>query len=268
MKKIVVFLMITGLTSLFAFGQRKEVRSVSGFAGIDASSMFNITVTKGSTESLNIEADDAVMQYVRSEVRNGVLHLYLDTGTDRITMNIKTLKASVVMRDLESVSLSGASSLTAKDLFTPATFTGKCSGASNMMVNINTGRLEIGASGACKIQIKANVTGDADLNISGTSKIQGELKANNVKFGSSGLSSVDLTGSATDIKIDISGTVKINAVDFIVKTAVVNSTGAGNVRINVTNTLIVNSSGVSSINYKGSPTITANISGAAKVKKL
>ena len=268
MKKVVVFLMIAGLTSLYVSGQRREVRQVSGFTGIDASSVFNITVTKGSAESLTIETDESVMQYVRSEVRNGVLHLYLDTGAGRATRNIRTLKASIVMRDLESVSLSGSTSLTANDLFTPATFTGKCSGASNLTVNINARKLEIGASGSSKIHMKANVTGDADMNLSGTSRVRGEVKANIVKFNSSGVSAVDLTGSATDVKMDVSGTAKINAVDFIVKTAAVNSAGTGNVRINVTDALTVNSSGVSSISYKGSPSITSNISGAARVQKL
>ena len=185
MKRVLLFLMIAGLTTMNGFSQKKENRPVSGFTGIDASSVFNITVTKGSTESLSIEADDNVIQYVRSEVRNGVLHLYLDNRNK--LNNTKTLRASIVMKNLDKVTLSGACKLTANDLFTPEKFKGDCSGASSMEVNVNTGYLSIETSGACNVGIKANVTGDTNLDLSGASKIQGKLKAANVKFNSSGV---------------------------------------------------------------------------------
>ena len=74
---------------------------MSGFTGINASSMFDITVSKGSAESLTIEADNDVLQYVRSEVKNGVLNLYVD-GNNRVR-NIKVLKANIVMKNLDKV---------------------------------------------------------------------------------------------------------------------------------------------------------------------
>ena len=268
MKRVAVFLVIAGLTSMFASGQRKETRAVSGFTGIDASSVFNITVSKGNTESLIIEADNEVMQYVRSEVRNGVLRLYLEKDAEKKVKNIKTLNASVVMKNLEKVSLSGVSKLTANDLFTPDSFNSDCSGVSNMTINVNTGQLKIDVSGASKIQVNANVTGDVWFDASGTSKLQGKLNANDVTLDSSGASSVDLTGSAKDIKIDTSGTSKIKAEGFTVKTAVVNSSGTSNVTIHVTDALNVNASGVSSVNYKGSPAITFNTSRTSQVKKI
>ena len=266
MKKVLFFVMCAGLTSMIAFGQKKETRTVSGFTGIDASSVFDITVSRGSAESLVIEADDAIMPQVRSEVRNGVLRLYLDD--EKKVKNVKTLKATVVMKNLEKVSLSGACKFTANDLFTPDRFKGDCSGASNLTLHVNTGELNIEASGACKIQIKANVTGNAKLDVSGTSKIQGELKAANVKFDSSGVSSVDLTGSATDFKINVSGTANVKTGDFSVKTATVESSGTSKVTLNVSDALNVNSSGASTIEYKGSPSIQANTGGASKIRKI
>ena len=267
MKRVLLFLVITGLTTMVAFGQKKETRSVSGFTGIDASSVFDITVTKGNTESLTIEADNEVMPYVRSEVRNGVLNLYIDNSNNNMR-NVKILKASVVMKNLDKVILSGACKLTADDLFTPDKFKGDCSGASKMSINVNTGQLSIDASGASKIQIKASVTGNTDLDVSGASKIQGELKATRVKFDSSGASSIELTGTAESIDIDTSGTANIMAKDFSVKTANIESSGISKVTVNVSDALKVNSSGVSSVNYKGSPAIDASNSKTAKIKKI
>lgn len=266
MKRVIIMLAIAGATTMFAFGQKKETRTVSDFSGIVASNVFEITVTKGSTESLIIEADDAVMPQVRSEVRNGVLNLYLDN--EKSIRNIKVLKANVVMRNLDKLSLSGASKLTSNDLFTPERFKADCSGVSNLTINVNTGELSITASGACKIQLKANVTGDAKFDVSGTSKVQSELKAANVKFNSSGVSSVDLSGSAKDFKIDVSGTSKVQADNFVVKTATIKSSGTSKITVNVTETMNINSSGTSTIEYKGSPAINANTGGASKIRKF
>ena len=266
MKRVSLFLAVAGLTTMLVSGQKKETRQVSGFTGINASSAFDITVTKGNAESLVVEADDEVMPYVRSEVRNGVLHLYLDN--DKKVKNIKTMKASVVMKNLDKVSLSGASKLTANDLFTSDSFKGDCSGATHMTVHLNTGKLNIDASGASKIQLKANVSGHANLDVSGASKIQWELKAEKVQLDASGVSLVELNGSATDFKVDVSGTSKVAAGDFKVKTATVESSGTSKITVNVADALKVEASGASSIEYQGSPTIEAKTGGASKVRKI
>jgi cytoskeletal protein RodZ len=266
MKRVFLFLLIVGLPAMLAFSQKRETRSVPGFTGIDASSVFDITVTTGNTESLLIEADDNVMPYVRSEVKNGVLHLYLDNSNN--LKNIKVLKASVVMKKLDKVTLSGACKLTANDFFTSEKFKADCSGASNMTVNMKTGQLTIEISGACNIRIKANVTGDTYLNAAGASSIKGELIANNVTINSSGDCLIELTGSTADIKMDVSGVAKVNTGDFTAKAANINSSGISKVTINVTDALKVNSSGMSSVNYKGSPTLDISGSKFSKVKKI
>jgi len=265
MKRVVFFLAVTVLTTMNTFSQKKETREVANFTGIEASSVFDITVVKGNSESLIIEADDNVMPYVRSEVRNGVLHLYLDKNKLK---NIKTLKASIVMRNLDNVILSGACKLTVNDMFSSEKFIVKCSGVSNLTINVNTGNLNLESSGACKIQIKANVTGDADLSVSGTSKLQSELKANNVILNSSGTGTIDLNGSARNLNINTSGTANIKAENFTVKTATINSSGASKTNVNVADILVVNASGTSSVNYKGTPSITFNSAGVAKIRNL
>jgi len=266
MKRVFLFLMIVELTTMNVFSQKRETRPVSGFTGIDASSVFDITVTKGGTESLSIEADDEVMPYVRSEVRNGVLHLYLDN--DQRIKNIKVLRASVVMRNLDKVTLSGACKLIANDLFTPDRFKSDCSGASNMTVNLNTNQLSIETSGASKTLIKANVSGNTNMDTSGASKTQAELRASGVTIDCSGVSSIELTGSANNITMDVSGVSKVKAENFTVKTANIESSGNSNVTVNVTDALKVNSSGMSFVSYKGSPALDVSNSKMSNVRKL
>lgn len=266
MRRVLLFLMILGLTATVAFSQQREARPVSGFTGINASSVFDITVTKGNTESLSIEADNNVLQHVRSEVRNGVLHLYLDNPNQ--LRNIRTLRAAVVVRNLDQVTLSGACKLTANDVFTSDDFKINCSGVSNLEVNINTGQLSIGMSGASKVRMKAEVTGEVRMNLSGTSNIQGELKAASVRFNSSGASVVELNGSATYFHIGASGTSNVKAENFTVRNATIQSSGACRITVNVADTLLVNSSGTSSVHYRGSPSTEINNSRRATVRKI
>ena len=266
MKKI-VFLVIAGLMTMFTFGQKVESRSISDFTGINASGAFEITAVKGVAESLTIETSEELMPYVRSEVENGVLHLYLEKNAPK-KQNGRTVKTTVVMKDLDKVSLSGACKITANDLFTPKSFNGDCSGSSDMTINISTEQLSIKTSGASKIQMKASVTGDTKMDISGSSDIQGELKTNNIDFSSSGACKVDLTGSATDAIIDMSGSSDFNAGDFTVKTVTIRLSGSSDITVNATDVLNVNSAGSSSVSYKGSPAITIKSSGSSKVKKI
>jgi len=228
MKRVVMYLMIAGLSTMFAFGQRIETRSVSNFTGIDASGAFEISVTRGSSEALTIEANDDLLPFVRSEVRNGVLHLSLERNTPRRIRN-RTVKATVVMNNLENVSLSGACTVISNDLFTPENFTGNFSGSVNVKVNVNTRQLNVRASGSSKIE---------------------------------------LIGSARNAVLNMSGSSNFNAENFTVGTATISSSGSSNVTITATEALNVNSSGSSNVNYKGSPTITISSSGSSRVRSI
>ena len=269
MKRITVFLMIAGLTTTFVFGQKRETRSVSNFTGINASGTFDITVAKGDTESLTVEAGDEVLPYVRSEVKDGVLELHMDKNAPRKVRNkLHNLQAFVVMKDLDHISLLGACTITVNELFTPKSFTGICNGSCTMAINVNTGQLSIKARGDGKMQIKAIVTGDTQINVSGSPNIQGELKTEKMKFISRGACKVDVSGSATDIIIDMSGSSNFDGGNFVVKTATVISSGSNKITVHATDDLNVNLSSASTVNYKGSPAITIKSNGGSNVNQI
>ena len=270
MKRALFIFAILGLTTMVAFGQSRENRQVSGFTGINASSLFNITVQRGNTESLVIEADANVLPYVRSEVRNGVLHLYFDRRLEgRRSNNFNTPKVTIVMQNLEYVTLSGVGSLTAEDLFTPDRFRFNGSGVSTLAINLNTNQLEMELSGVSNIEINANVRELASFNSSGVSNISGNLVAERVTFDYSGTGVVALAGSATQSAINASGASHLNLADFPTRTAVVNVSGSSNVRVNATDSLTMSASGVSSIHYTGSATVVQrNTSRMSTIRRL
>jgi hypothetical protein len=270
MRKLLFILAIFGLTTMVAFGQdsrSRENRQVSGFTGINASSVFNITVQKGNTESLVIEADDFTMPYVRSEVRDGVLHLYLDRsfGDNRAGK----LDATIVMQNLEYVTLAGVNSLVVEDLFTPDRFRFNGRGVSTLSINLNTNQLEVVVSGVGNIEINANVSEHTRFNISGAPTISGNLISKQVVFDYSGAGSVTLTGSATNATINASGAPQLNLIDFPIREAVVNAPGAGNIQVNATDSLKINATGVSTVRYTGTTNVQIHQRGGmSRVSRL
>jgi hypothetical protein len=237
MKKIIALIIITGLTILFTFSQKIEIRSVSHFTRIDAAGIFEITVFKGNTESLTMETNEEFMPYVRGKVINGVLRLYYKDTPVELTERIKKIvKVTVVLKNLNQISLSGISKFITNDTLSSKKFKVDCSGNTIIMMNVNTEQLSIDASGKNKIQITANVIGKTKVDMSGSSEI-------------------DLSGSTKDFIMDISGSSCVKAENFITQTAAVKSSGKGNVALNVTDRLKIISSKQTSINYKKYPTL-------------
>lgn len=268
MKKTIITLIIIALTAtiMLASGQKREARNVSEFTGINASGSFEIIVTKGNSVSLHIEADEEIMQYIHSKVQGGVLQLYIDNN--KKTKNIKILRAFVVMKNLEQVTLSGACSLTTRDIFTPTKFKSDCCGATSMILNLDTQQLNIDASGTSKINVKANVKQEVKIDISGVSKFYGELNAASVTCYSSAVSFINLQGSANDLRIDLSGTSCIDVGNFVTKNAIVGASGVSNVTVNAKEQLKISASGMSSVTYIGSPKVSIDCSETTIIKNI
>jgi hypothetical protein len=264
MKKIILLTILSGM-ALAAAGQLTETRTVSGFTGIDASGVFDITVTKGAKESLVITADEKVMPLVRSKVQNGVLKLFLD----KPARNVRTLKAAITVKNLETVELSGACKLNSEDVFTPDKCDIDLSGSTSLRLTVETRELSLDASGACKVVLNATVKEEIEFDLSGAVNVQSNLTAGRVEVDMSGSGRIELSGAADAASFDLSGATKVMAMDLALKKAKVESSGVSNVEIHVTEALSVDLSGASAVRYKGSPSaFEVKTSGASSVKKI
>lgn len=248
------------------FAQKTETRQVSGFTGIQASGAFKITLNKSATESLVIEADEDLLPYVRSEVENGVLKLYLDNK--KKTKTIITLNATIGVKELKKVKLSGACKLIAKDRFeTAADFIIGLSGASRLDMSIKAKQLDLGVNGASSAELKVE-TKECSAGLSGASKLQLDLNASKAVFEVSGASKLQVGGSAERAKFETSGASNVKAADLAVEAAVVECSGVSAVEVNVSDRLEVECSGSSAVRYKGRPVLKIETSGSSKVKPL
>jgi hypothetical protein len=154
---------------------KSEVREVKEFTGVDVGGVFTVDITAGKEFGIEVETDDNLLQYVRTEVRGGILKI--DT-TERIKPE-SGIRVRVTAPNIERLNVSGVAKVFVNDL-------------KNESIDIDT-------SGASKITV-AGTTTDLTIDVSGASKIDANgLKAENANVDASGASHVDVfvTGRLT-----------------------------------------------------------------------
>jgi len=142
--------------------------------------------------------------------------------------------------------------------------------AGQIVVNVGVKNLEqIKASGAVEVESDGKlVTKDLNIDLSGATKVTLDLNAANVTTSGSGATELNLKGQATSHNIDISGVGHVYALDFVVGTCEIESSGAGHCEVNAINNLSVHSSGASEVKYRGHPTINNDKSGASSIEQV
>jgi len=119
-------------------------------------------------------------------------------------------------------------------------------------------------------RIKVNVTislpelNDVDVSGASTVNVRG-VNSDRFDIDVSGASVLSIQGNARDVDIDLSGASVLRALDLLTDIAVVDLSGASNVKLSVSTELSVDASGASSINYKGNPRVRKETSGASSV---
>jgi len=124
-----------------------------------------------------------------------------------------------------------------------------------------SGAIDVSSEGTLKVK-------DIGFEFAGASKLNLDLNANNVTTSGSGATEITLRGQATSNNISTSGVGKLNALDFVVGSCDIQSSGASESRVNVLQKLNISSSGAASVKYKGHPNISQDKSGALSVEAI
>lgn len=126
---------------------KKESRNVSSFDALDISSAFDIYLTQGNNESLVIEADDNILEYIITEVRSGTLKIY----TKENIRKVKTMKAYISFKMLRKIELSGACDIHGENAFKFENIEIETSGASDIEMEFTANYVYLDMSGASEI---------------------------------------------------------------------------------------------------------------------
>jgi hypothetical protein len=165
----------------------------ANFTEIEIGSAFEFEIDQSSSYSINITADDNVMDYVQVSQDGQTLTIRLRRF---ISIGPVTLRASVTMPQLHGLTASGASRGTVSDFSSTEDLDITVSGASRVTGDITAGNVEFGISGASTIQLEGSAN-DIDAGVSGASHLNlDDFIVNNADINFSGASSgtVNLNG--------------------------------------------------------------------------
>lgn len=163
-----------------------ENRTVSGFSQIVIQLGADLALTQGTSESLSIDADDNLMPYIISEVRDGQLIVRAKEGTS--PRSTSPIKLAVSFRALNRIDVFGASNITSSGL------------------NLDT--LAISFAGTGSTQFSGTI-GTQSINISGQATIKNfDVTSQRVSVSLQGAGTVQVTASDTlDVTINGAGSV-------------------------------------------------------------
>lgn len=108
-------------------------------------------------------------------------------------------------------------------------------------------------------------TGVFDLTLSGASRAQLQLNADEMDINLSGASILSLIGKASKMHAIVSGASELSSFSFETDLATVDASGASKIRLYTTGQLKATASGASDIRYRGNPTVQSSSSGASTI---
>lgn len=211
-----------------------EERDVSGFDEIQISGVGRVIVTQADSESLTVETDDNLLDYIETEVEGNTLEI----GFSRDT----------------SFGLGGGR----KVLEPTEGFTFRIS-----VVDLNA----ISVSGAARVEVDKLKIDQLALTLSGAGDISvDDLNGDRLDVQISGAGDIDLAGKVEDQEVVLEGLGRYQAYDLESQHATVSISGAGGANLWVTETLDVTISGAGDVKYYGSPEVTPEISGVGRIQ--
>ena len=240
-KLTILFLIVISLLTGCAFLRNKYGNDIlitkqyafKDFSVIDVHDHFKVEVIQSDHYEIIVTADSNIMEYVEVEKKGDRLKVGLRKHYKGISDN---LSVYIVLPHISEVELSGNSQgvLMAKDI---------------------QNDLSCELSGNSSLIIKAMISQDLHMELSGSSDISGILKVNNVYFEVSGSSKINLSGVCNDVIINSTGNSNLELKDLIINNAYVELSEASKGEIQIYGKLNCELSGASSLFYTGTPEI-------------
>jgi hypothetical protein len=208
-----------------------QSRQVADFTGVTVDYPSDVYITQGLTDTLSIEGEDNVLQELTTQVNNGILTIGVGTQDTlgSAILPTRSVRITITVKNLT-------------DLNVPSAGTTHLSG-------INTKGLNVSISGAGNVIID-------------------NLVAQSLTSHLSGAGNVTASGSAADVKVNISGFGSFHGSDLRSDTASASISGAGSATLWVTKQLEAVISGLGSVNYYGQPNVNQQVGGIGSVRSL
>lgn len=169
----------------------KETRDEKDFTGLNVSVEGKVNVKLGTTFKVEVQAEENLLPYLKTEIEAGELHVYFS----RNVRDVDGLEVSVTMPALESLHLAGSAELVTDGVFEGSDLDLSVSGSGEARLNfIDYDDLKIHLSGSGYIELKG-AAGEMQANLSGSGHImalQCPVREADIHVSGSGSAKVDV----------------------------------------------------------------------------
>lgn len=274
MKRFLLVLAAVVMTLLSANAEEKtKTYDFGDIAGISAGGSYQVHVTEGNSNKVKVVYDSDIEEYLKLDIRYlaGSLVLRTEPKTSKSWYKDYKIHVYLEMNTINQIDLSGAAKADFSGKYKSDKLEIDLSGASKMNELIVEGHtLDIELSGASQAELIGNFSSSAEVNLGGASNLTWKGNAANLEADlsgasrfknkgdfkkceicCSGASNAEFVGSVGNAEYECSGASRINAQDFIAKTASVELTGASKAEINASEDLYYDISRSSKITYYG-----------------
>lgn len=295
MKRFALLLAIAIMSCSAALAQNvSEKINFTNFTTIEAEFAYQVNVTKGSSNTIEVIYPERFKEYLKIFVSGETLNLSTDFPKMNFWkkgMNLKDdeeIIVNVEMEEIKGLYLSGAASLKANGEFNTQNFKLSMSGASEIedILYINAEKFTYSMSGASEASVSGSFT-TASGHISGASEFElngnseslslgcsGASEAefngnvtNKINIECSGASEVNLTGRCSEIFIQCSGASEVDAENMKSLNATAGASGASYIKVHADETLSLKATGGSKIRYYGNGKYTPQESASSPIAR-
>jgi Putative auto-transporter adhesin, head GIN domain len=220
-------LLATGCTKVNGDGPIvNETRTVSSFSGIRYSLQGNLHIEPGTENSIEIRAQQNIINVIETYVNNNTLQVRLRNNT--VIHSYEPIEVRIKSPDPVSIQLDGSGNIWVPNTIEPATLTLESSGSGSIQLeNLETAKLEARISGSGKIEVLHGTVGTERIQVSGSGHV--------------------LLGG------------------ILADSAFTQTSGSGQISVWVSRYLESEISGSGTVRYKGSPTVRKRVSGSGEV---
>jgi hypothetical protein len=175
----------------------EETRAVSKFTGVELATLGTLHIEVSDRESLLIEAEDNLMEYLETEVRNG--RLRIETQEDVNLRATRPVNYYLTVTGLDTIVITSSGDIQASDLE-----------AGRFSITIDSsGNLEIGMLKADTLEVDIGSSGDLDIG-------GGQVEMQNVNINSSGnYRAQDLESTEAEVRLNSNGSATIWVHDYL-----------------------------------------------------
>jgi len=225
----------------------EEIRNISGISGVNLATLGNLYIELGREEKLVIKAEDNLLEYFETDVRNGVLTI--DTRRNTNIRPRKKVSYYLTVKELESIKISSSGDIEAPDLKTDRLkFSVSSSG------DLSTGELDVKF-------LDVSISSSGDIFIP-------DLQANTIDVNISSSGDLDIDqGNVEKQDVSITSSGNYQARNLESREARVHISSSGDAYLSVEDYLSVRISSSGNLYYSGNPRLEQNTSSSGRVIK-